>query len=367
MNTKNNSESRERVFKALGHQSPDRVPINYVAKKELDKKLRAFYGIKTERELIDTLGCDFYFLSSRDISQNESFMPIYRGPKLIVTETERTCPFGIRFRREVRDDKFGADEAIEGPLKDAETPKDILAWQWPKPDWFDVEALLEEAELFSDKVIIGGYWSGIWGDSFRMHGFENFLVNLALKPELIRTLVNKMTDFYLELNNRTFEALKGKLDVYYFGNDFGSQNGLMLSKEMWLDFFYEPYKKLVDLAKAYDLKVMNHCCGSMVDLIDSFIELGIDIIDPVQITASGMEPHNLKEKYGNYLTFHGGVDTQQVMPQGTAEEVQDHVKNLINVLGKDGGYIMVSCNNLQVDTPVENVDAMYSTARGAWL
>jgi len=355
--------ARERVDIALRHKTPDRIPIDYQAKKLIDAKLKSYYGVNTEKELLDILGCDFYYLSARDISQNETSFPIYKGPKLEMTEDERVCPFGIRFKRDVRDDKFGADETIKGPLESATTSADILNYKWPDPNDFDFDLLIEESEEYRDRVIIGGFWSGILGDSYRMFGFENFLINLAINPEIIKTLVNKMTDFYLELNDRFFQAMKGKMDIFFFGNDFGSQNGLLFSKEQWDDIFLENYKKLVDLAKSYNYKVMAHSCGSIVSLLDRFIEVGIDILDPVQTTAAGMDPKILKERFGDNIVFHGAIDTQKILPFGTPDEVKKHVEDTINVLGKDGGYIMVSCNSIQDDTPVENIDAMYKTAR----
>lgn len=355
--------SRERFATAALHRNPDRVPIDYQSKAAVNNKLKAFYDISTERELLDTLGCDFYYLSVRDISQNETVFPLYRGPKLAVNETDRVCPFGIRFRRGVYADKFGADEAIEGPLEQASSPKDILSYRWPDPKWFDVEPLLEECEEFDDKVIVGGFWSGILGDSYRMHGFENFLLNLAMKPEIIKTLIERMTDFYLELNERVFSTVKGKLDIFFFGNDFGSQKGLLFSEQMWDEFFKESYTRLCDHAHSYGFKIMTHSCGSIVKLIDRFIEAGVDILDPVQTTAADMDPVELKNRFGDRIIFHGAIDTQQVLPMGTEDDVRSHVEETIRVLGRDGGYIFASCNSLQEDTPVENIDVMYSAAR----
>lgn len=354
---------RDRFTAAFEHRTPDRVPIDYQSKTAIDKKLKAFYGISSEREILDTLGCDFYYLSVRDISQNETALPIYRGPELYFSNTERNCPFGIRFNRTVLTDKFGADEAIEGPLENAASAKDILDYPWPDPKWFDIEPLLEECEAFSDKVIIGGFWSGILGDSYRMHGFENFLLNLAMKPDIIKTLVDRMTDFYLELNERAFSVLKGKLDIFFFGNDFGSQKGLLFSEEMWDEYFGENYKKLCGLAHSYGFKTMAHSCGSIYKILDRLIDAGVDIIDPVQTTAADMAPEKLKERFGDRIVFHGAIDTQHILPKGTPEEVRTHAEETIRILGKDGGYIFVSCNSLQDDTPVENIDMMYRTAR----
>ena len=355
--------SKERFLAACEHRYPDRVPINYVATPDIDRRLREYYGAGSERDLLDRLGCDFYFLSVRDISQNETFYSIYRGPELPMTETERTCPFGIRYQRKVFKGKFAADEAIRGPLEGATSVQDVLKHTLPKPEWFDMDPLLEECEEFSDRVIIGGFWTAIFGNSYRMHGFSDFLLNMALRPEVIKTLINRMTDFYLSLNDRMFSRLKGKIDIWYIGNDYGTQHGLLFSRDMWLDFFSAATRRLADLAHSYGLKVMAHSCGGISEIIDPMIEAGVDILDPVQTTAVGMEPERLKERFGKRIVFHGAIDTQNVLPKGSPEEVESHARETIRVLGKDGGYIFASCNSIQGDTSPENIDGLYRAAR----
>lgn len=360
--------SRERVFAALAHHRPDRVPIDYLAKSAVTRRLASSYGLPAdgplaERALLDHLGADFYYLTARDISQNETAMPLYHGPALPMSDAERICPFGIRFSRGVGADKFGADEAIMGPLEGASSPAEVLAHAWPKPEWWDPEPLLAECERFADKVIVGGLWSGIFGDCYRMHGFSNFLLNMALNPELIKTFVDRMTDFYLELNERFFSQLKGRQDIFFMGNDFGTQAGMLFSPDMWDEFYLENHRRLVTHAKSHGLRVMMHSCGAIDPLIGRFIEMGVDIIDPVQTTAAGMRGADLKRRYGANLTFHGAIDTQSVLPHGTPEDVRKHCFETIETFGGDGGYIFVSCNNLQVDTPLSNIDAMYRAAR----
>lgn len=355
--------SKERFAAVCAHHDPDRVPIDYLASLDAHRSIMGHYGLRSEGELLDLLGCDFYYLSARDISQNEGFMKIYRGPELELTETERTCPFGIRYARAAYDWKFGADEVIRGPLEKADDPQDILAHPWPRPEWFDPEPLIAECEEYSERVIVSGFWTAIFGNAYRMHGFANFLMNLALKPEMIKTLINRITDFYLELNERLFSALKGKIDVYFFGNDFGSQNGLLFSEQMWLDFYYESYKKLIDLAHSYGLKVMVHSCGSIVPILKHLIEVGVDILDPVQTTADSMDPQMLKGNFGSDLVFHGAIDTQEMLPRETSGRVYQHAVDTMKVLGRNGGYIFAPCNNLQSDTPLENIDAVFRAAR----
>ena len=355
--------SKQRFEAVCEHHIPDRFPINYLASAGIDKKIKDYYGVNSERELLDELGCDFYFMSVRDVSQNEAFMRIYRGPELKMTETERVCPLGICFKRNVYDWKFGADEALTGPLRNASSPKDILNHRWPDPDWFDLEALMPECEDYSDKVIISGFWTAILGDAMRMHGFENFFANMVLNPDMIKTLINRLADFYLELNDRLFSILKGKIQIFFMGNDFGSQHGLFFSRDMWKEYYFENYKKFVDLAHSYGLKAMVHSCGAISGILDLMIEAGVDIIDPVQTTAVGMEPETLRDKFGKNIVFHGAIDTQQILPNGTPQSVRKHVIDTLDVLGKHGGYIFAPCNNLQGDIPVENIHSIYKAAK----
>ena len=224
--------SKERFRAVCEFRQPDRPPVDYLAHAETDRKLRTHLGCETEEDLLDRLGCDFFYLPGRDISQNEGFLLYYKGPPLNASETERTCPFGIRWRRGAHNSKFSVDEAIRGPLETIETERDILNHRWPRAVDFDFSPLVEEAERQSDRVIIGGLWTGIMGDAYRLHGFQNFLLNVALKPHLMKTLINRVTDVYLELNQAYFEVISGNMDIWFFGNDFGSQDGLLISRDM---------------------------------------------------------------------------------------------------------------------------------------
>ena len=355
--------SKERFAAAVSHKQPDRLPIDYLAAPQADKKIKSFYDIDSEKELLDILGCDFYYLPCRDISQNESCIPFYKGPKLVMNSETRICPFGIKFNRGAFNSKFAVDEAIDGPLKNASSESDILNHNWPKVEWFDFENFHKDIESNSNRVIIGGFWSGILGDCYRMHGFENFLFNIAMNPPFIKTLINRMTDFYLALNDKLFSQFKGKIDIWFFGNDFGSQSSLLFSEQMFCEFFLPNITRLVKLAKSYGLYVMMHSCGSIRQIIPLLIQAGVDILDPIQTTATGMEPQSLKTVFGNQITFHGAIDTQNILPFSSSDEVFKFSKNMIKTLGDSGGYIFAPSQILQSDIPVENIDAMYKAAR----
>lgn len=338
--------------------------VDFMATREVTRSLLQYYTLKNEKELLEKLGCDFYYLSCRNISQNECCIPYYKGPKLKITESERTCPLGIRWKRKVYDDKFGVDESITGPLSGGLiNEEDILNYQLPNPEWFDFSPLAEECELNQDKIVVGELWSAIHSDSYRMMGYEDFLINIALNKSLIQTLVNRMTDFYIEMNSRYFETVKIKMDIFFMGNDFGTQSGLLISEEDWYEIYYRNYKKLIDLAHSYNYRVMVHSCGSIEPLIPYFIKLGVDIIDPVQIAAKGMDPEMLTQKYGKNISFHGAIDTQSVIPYGTAEDIELHVLKIIQQFNKYNNYIVAPSNNFMTGTPPRNIDIVYSTIK----
>lgn len=356
--------TRDRFRATCEHRASDRPPVDYLAHPEADRKLRAALGVTTERELLDRLGCDFFYVPGRDISQNEGALPFYKHrDRLAFSDRERTCPLRIRWQRAVFASKFAVDEAIAGPFTDGSTAADILAFPWPKAADFDFSPLQAEADANRDRVRVGGLWTGILGDSYRMFGFQNFLYAMAAEPELVCTLVDRMTEMYLELNYAYFTALKGRFEVWFFGNDFCSQEGLLFSCDMWAEFFLENLKRLTALAHGHGLTVMMHSCGAIADLIPLLIEVGVDILDPIQVTAKGMVPADLKARFGDRIVFHGGIDNQQVLPFGTREKVESHVREVGAALGRDGGYIFAPSQILGPDIPVENLIAMYTQWR----
>lgn len=337
--------------------------VDYLAVPEADKKLKQYLGVSTEKELLDAINSDFYYYSVRDISQNEGFMKCYQN-SLPVSETRRQCALGITWNRGAYDSKFAVDEAVDAPLKHVTSSEEILRYPFPTPELFDFTCLLEEAEQHKDRVKIGGLWTGIMGDSYRMYGFERFLTDIALEPDLIHTLIDKLTDVYLALNNKYFETMKGNLDIWFFGNDFGSQMGLLMSETMWCEYFYDNIKRLCDLAKSYGITVMMHSCGGIRPIIPHLIRAGVEILDPIQITAKDMQPDQLAEAFGDALIFHGALDTQQILPYGSPEDVKRETHRLLSIM-KDKGYIFAPSQVLNKDVPAENMASMYQAVRDA--
>ena len=359
-------DSKKVVQDTITKHSSHRMPIDFMPAQKTYESLSASLGFpldfRGEKELLDYFGVDMYYLSTRDISQNEGFHKCWKKTP-VMSDLVRTCSLGIGWHRGAYTAKFSVDECCKSPLAGCTDEKQILSYPWPTHKDFDFSILLQEAELQKDRSIVGGLWSGIMGDSYRLIGFEEFLFNIAMEPKFTHTLINTLKDVYMELNEAYFTTMKGHMDIWFFGNDFGAQASMLMSVPMWYEFFYEPIKDLCGHAHSHGLKVMMHSCGSIVPIIDYLIEAGVDILDPIQITAEGMIPGQLSEKFGDRITFHGGIDTQQVLPFGTKEEVASHVRDVTSKLSAKGGYIASSSQIYGDDIPLENILTVYETLR----
>jgi uroporphyrinogen decarboxylase len=287
----------------------------------------------------------------------------YKGPSLGAgAEGAWEDIWGV-WRRPVRYAQGVYQEIISSPLGHVRDPLELLDRRWPSPDWFDLSDVSDQCKRhFGKYALVGGGWGAVFGDSFRILGMEHFLESLILAPELAREVIRRVEEFYIAINERIFEAAAGMLDIYYFGNDLGTQRALLMSLPMIREFFAPSFKRLVDQAKSYGLHVMFHSCGAVSEAIPLLIEVGIDVLDPVQVGAEGMEPAKLKATYGDRIAFHGGLDTQGVLPFGTAEDVRAATEQLITIMKPGGGYIFGPSQELQPDVSVEKILAMYQTA-----
>ena len=188
---------------------------------------------------------------------------------------------------------------------------------------------------------------------------ENVLLDMIERPDMAHYLIEKFTAFYCEDINRALEATNRGFDIYCEWSDFGTQRGLLISTRLFREFLAPYLKRMIDLCHSAGVKFMLHSCGAIRDLIDDFIALGVDILDPIQVAARGMEPAGLKRAFGERLAFHGGICTQRTLPFATPQDVRGEVLNRIATLGAGGGYILASSHDISADTPPANVVAMY--------
>ena len=197
---------------------------------------------------------------------------------------------------------------------------------------------------------------------FELFGIKNSFTNLYLRPNIIHKAIEKITDFYYRFYDNALSAANGKIDIIGFGDDFASQHDLMISPDMWRSFCKKPLARLFGLGKKFNTYVFFHACGSVRKIIPDLIEIGLDILFPIQPLAKGMNHRELKTEFGDRLAFWGGIDVQKILPFGTPKDVRQYVRERIETLGSGGGYILSSSHHLLKHVPLENILAMYDEA-----
>jgi len=339
---------RERVLAAFAHQEPDRVPAWCGASVEFWSKARRGLGLDDEG-LRRRLGDDFRRVFAR-----------YAGPEVPLPPgaTSRT-PFGVERTG------LGYGQPTSHPLAGAATLRDVDAYAWPDPAWMDVSEIRSEAAAHGGRyAILGGDWSPFWHDLIDLLGMENMYLKMYDQPELVDAVLACVVDYYAAVSRRIFDAAADAIDVFFIGNDFGSQRGPLVSEAMFRRFLLKHLARLVDLGHAYGLKVMLHCCGGFRELIPAMIEIGLDGLHALQPCCAGMDPRRLKEDFGAKILFNGAIDSHHVLIEGTPELVRRKTRQTLEVMMPGGGYVAgASHDTILEETPLENVLAMFDTVR----
>jgi uroporphyrinogen decarboxylase len=382
---------RERVKTAMRHEEPDRTPMDFLATVEIWDRL-----IDHLKPHTTGIGPAEFFDPAREAILRRfevdcrvlSYDQFCAPPESLIKpgshvdwwiSMNRSTP--NRMWRQVNPDHTFHDiwsthsyrmetavGAYEGfktwPLSEAQSVDDLKKHPWPAPDWWDFSPLpeimrrLDEHEEYHIRFRIGSVFEIGW----QLRGLQEFMMDLVEKPEIPLYIMDRLTEVYLENTRRVLELAGGRLDMVYFYDDVGTQNSLMVSKKMWEKYVRPYHVKIIELAHKYGKPVMYHTDGAIYPLIPDFIEMGVDVLNPLQPDAKGMEMQKIKDEFGDKLTFHGGVDIMRTLPKGKPEQVVAEVKERVKVLGKNGGYILCSSHHIQPDTPIENVIAMYEPA-----
>ncbi|MBN1135020.1 MAG: hypothetical protein JXM73_00445 [Anaerolineae bacterium] len=348
--------SWERVEAALAHRQPDRVPFDFWAVPEVAQRLREALDADDE-EVLRLLGVDCRMVTTRYVGGRARELP----------DGAFIDPWGTHRRRVANE--FGVYEEYAGhPLAEAETPADVLSWEWASSNDWDVSGVQEQCERLNSngryhlRYEVGGIFEWSWA----LRGFERFLLDLVDKPEVACAIMDRFADIYIENTRRVIEAAGGLLDMVYTYDDVGIQGGLLMSARMWRKYILPRHQRLNAAIRSarYPVKIIYHSCGAVYPLIGPFVdEMGIDVLNPLQPRAAGMDMARIKAEFGDRLSFHGGVDIQHTLPHGAPAEVQAEVRERCAQLGRGGGYICTSAHYIQADTPLKNIVAMYTTPR----
>ncbi|HEX9019020.1 MAG TPA: uroporphyrinogen decarboxylase family protein [Anaerolineaceae bacterium] len=343
---------RERILAAMRHQPVDRLPTDIWATPEIWARLEAHFHTTDRIAILEALGIDGLV----------GISPEYIGPALRQEDGIHYDEWGMGYRNQEYG-SGGYDEQVVYPLAGAETIDDLDAFPWPSADWYDYSCLAQKAAAHPERAIEIGYTAPFYFHN-KLRGLEQSLMDPLERPEFTHCLLQHISDSFTDYHRRCFEATRGLAHVTQVTDDFGAQHGLMISPRTFESFYRGPMQRAIDLAHEFDLIVFHHDDGDNRKLLPRLVEMGIQVLNPIQWRCGDWDLAALKAQLGDRLCFHGGVDNQQTLPFGTVEDVRAEVRRLKQALFSDGtGYILAPCHNLQPVTPIENILAMYDEAK----
>lgn len=355
---------RERWSAVLEGKEPDRIPLNYRATGDFTKKFLDQLSYNSIIEVIKELHIDNLFC----------VRPTYDGPTLEDNEDAFGCQFKLT-------DYGGGSykECIHHPLQNYNSVEEIEAnFEWPDPNWWDysnnkIEAVFGEIEVNPEDIDLSAYpiWAGYYEPFLRfrhLRGSEQAYKDIIRNPNIVNFCLDHLVDLEHEKIKRTIESTPYDVLITVVAEDLGSQKQLLFPLEKIKEFFFPRMKRIIELAHNKDSFVFTHSDGAMARAIPGLVDIGIDILDPIQWRCDGMDRKTLKSNFGEKIAFHGAMDNQYTLANGDVEEIKSEVIENIKILGKDGKYVLAPCHNIQsVSEPVK-IEKMYQVAyTHSWL
>ena len=369
--------SRERAEIVLNHQEADKPLVDFggtvvssitaTAYKDLRASLNLpahdapitdyMMGVVTPaRDIQDVFGTDFIRIAPR-WSAN-------------VDKARRwTDEWGIRRVRVEGQDYY---DVIEHPLKDADID-DVINYAWPDPDRImGYSELYEDARRAyetTDKCIVADLVApGFFGSGLRMFGYERFMMDLVSGEEIVNIFLERLAAHHEAIYAKYMDIVGKFVQVVTFNDDYGMQDRMMISPELFQKYFKPAIARIVSSVKSgSNAKMFFHSCGAVSPIIDSLLDIGIDILNPIQTLAWGMDPLALKAKYHGKLVLWGGIDEQGMLLANEPDEICYKVPTLVKAMSKGGGYVAAPSHNFQTDIPVENIKALYKSVKEAFV
>lgn len=354
---------RERVLNTLKFRKTDRPPVFATLTPQVAQALSNYLNLPYE-EPLDSL------VSTR-ISHTELLIWLGNdcvGIAACAPDTHPTCTlpdgtivneWGMQFRNAGLYNEFSAF-----PLAHAQTVAEIEAFPFPDPSApgrYD-EARETVKKFGNQYAIVADLECSIYETAWYLTGLEKLLMDLMTDAEYVPVLLDRIAGINTEIGK---ELIGIGADIIWCGDDFGSQQSLIMDPNTWRKYFKPRIAKMFAEFRKVNpaIKIAWHSCGAIAPLIDDFIEIGLDILNPLQPLASGMDPEVLQAAYGNRLIFFGGIDVQQLLPNGTPQQIKQEVLRRRGIFGRNNGYLAAPAHNIQPDTPVENILAMYDAIK----
>lgn len=365
---------RERLRMALSHKEPDRVPVDLggvvtgITRVAHDRLLE-YLGLGRSRgervfdRIQQLVRPEDHILDFLHVDTRYVYMPApqkVRGREL--PEESWEDEWGVRRKRAAY-----YYDMVESPFSEASLD-DLAKVTWPDPHLpARFEGLEEEVRRIYEKTdypLIVNAIASIFEFSWYLRGYQNFMTDLLINPRFSCALMDKMLEFQIALFEEILRRTGDYVDVVLCGDDIATQKGPTISLELYRRYIKPRQRKLYDMIKRRtNAKLFYHSCGSVYAFIPDLIDIGIDVLNPLQVSAEGMNSKRLKKEFGKEITFWGGIDTQRVLPCGSPGEVEGEVKRRLNDLAPGGGYVLGAVHNIQADVPPENVVALFEAAQ----
>lgn len=373
---------RQRLLAAANHDEPDRVPIDFGGAEFTSitlpayERLKQHLGVNAETEVMSIIHSVAHpaeeILLRFDVDTRNVQPGAYSGGRdHWQDENTYVDIFDVLWKRTQKD----VDQHFlhkHGPFHGGKLSIEAIEnHDWPDPRnpglAVGVRERVQTIKQSGDYAVCLYLPGGVIHRGYAMRGFEDYLKDLYRNPEALCRLMDKLADFWVGTAETVIEAAGPEnVDVVWFGEDLGTQDGCMFDPEgIYAKYIKPRHRRMVETVKSLTngAKVCFHCCGSAYYFVDHLIDIGVDILNPVQVTAKNMEPERLKEAFGDRIAFWGGINTQRILPFGTPDEVAAETRRIVDILGKGGGYILNSVHNIQAEVPPENIVAMFESGR----
>ncbi len=248
-----------------------------------------------------------------------------------------------------------------GPLADCENVSEVNDYPWPNLDYLHFDKCIEVIKSIGDKYRASGFWTCFYHNIMDLFGMENYMIKMYTHPDVVHAVTNHVCEFYYEANERFFAEAGNEIDGFFFGNDFGTQRDLICSPEMFDVFIMPWFKRFTQQAHNHGYQAILHSCGAIHKVIDRLIDVDVDCLHPLQAKAENMDAETLSKDFNGQIAFMGGIDTQDLLVNGTPDEIIADVRRVKKLLGPN---LIVSPSHeaLLPNVPPENIEAMAKAA-----
>jgi uroporphyrinogen decarboxylase len=344
--------SKQRVMRAVCHKTTDRIPVTFDAEKEVYHALYRKLNVPTKEQLFNRLGVDTWMILPKNFIYPES--EIGKEIKTSIwgykTQYQKVCGGGY-------------DELCHSPLSGKDEIDDIKKHKWPGENAQGYDHFPDEALHHGDRAVLGVFTWGAYFLAAHIRGIQDLMLDFVIRPEYVHHLFGTIADISSGYLETMLSRYGTGIDIVYMADDYCFQQAPFFSPAAFKMFVVPYLSRYVDLVHQYSKKFLLHVCGAVRPLLPMIVDCGVDMLEPIQTRATGMDPEGLKRDFGQDICFYGGMDLQHILRLGTKKDVEEEAKRLIDILGKDGGYIFGPGHTyIQVDAPLENIMTMYETA-----